>query len=121
MKELFRRADVAGSGHRLRATFAEDIVRDLYLRDRARHGQHYNVDAILMLAAEYLGHSDPESLRHYINNILKQERALEGEPVVFPEQDAPIMRVIAQALAEDGADVLRTLLNRIAAGLKATS
>ncbi len=120
MKELFRRAGVPGSGHRLRATFAEDIVRDLYLRDRARHGQNYNVDAILMLAAEYMGHKDPQSLRPYINNILKQERAFEGEPVMFPEKDAPTMRIIAQALHEDGAEELRTLLNRIAKRIEET-
>lgn len=121
MKQLFRRAGVPGSGHRLRATFAEDIVRDLYLRDRAIHGQNYNIDAILMLAAEYMGHKDPQSLRPYINNILKQERALEGEPVMFPEEDAPTMRIIAQALHEDGGDELRTLLNRIAKRLTETA
>lgn len=121
MKELLRKAGVPGSGHRLRATFAEDIVRDLYLRDRAQNGGHYNVDAILMLAAEYMGHDDPESLRPYINNILKQERALEGEPVMFEEADAPTMRIISQALSEPGADELRALLQRIASGLQATA
>lgn len=121
VKVLFRQAGVNGSGHRLRATFGEDIVRDLYLRDRAAHGAHYNVDAILMLAAEYMGHSDPESLRPYINNILKQERALEGEPVVFPEEDAATMRIIAEALHNDGAVELRAVLNRIAQGIRATS
>lgn len=121
MKELFRRAGVPGSGHRLRATFAEDIVRDLYLRDRAIHGQNYNIDAILMLAAEYMGHKDPQSLRPYINNILKQERALEGEPVMFPEEDAPTAKIIAQALLEDGADELRILLKRIARRLTETA
>ncbi|MBY3367259.1 phage integrase family protein [Rhizobium laguerreae] len=112
LKSLFDATGVRGSGHRLRATFCEEVVRDLYLREKAKNGSHYDVDTILLLAAEYLGHRDPRTLRPYLNNILKQDAALEGQPVMFSDEDAPKFAVIAQALSEPGpaADKLRTLV-----------
>lgn len=123
LKKLFNAAGVLGSGHRLRATFCEEVVRDLYLREKSKNGSHYDVDTILLLAAEFLGHRDPWTLRPYLNNILKQEAALEGQPVVFSDEDAPKLAVIAHALSEPGpaAEKLRTLIWKIADGLEATA
>ncbi|WP_290561923.1 hypothetical protein [Agrobacterium sp.] len=123
LKELFDATGVRGSGHRLRAAFCEDIVRELYLREKAKNGSHYDADTILLLAAEYLGHRDPSTLRPYLNNVLKQETSLEGQPVIFSDDDAPKMEMIARALAEPGlaADKLRQILWKVAAGLSATS
>lgn len=78
----FKKLDIPGSAHRLRAAFAESVVRDCYLRARAAHGAAWDRNAVLLEVAEALGHKSTRSLDHYLNRIMRELELVEGEPVL---------------------------------------
>lgn len=78
----FKKLDIPGSAHRLRAAFAENVVRNCYLRARATHGSAWDRNAVLLEAAEALGHKSTRSLGHYLNRIMRELELVEGEPVL---------------------------------------
>lgn len=71
IKGGFRTASVKGSGHRLRACFAEEVVFRLY--DQAKSNQNilFDENQILIDAAEEMGHSSWKSLRSYLNRAAR--------------------------------------------------
>ena len=82
LKRAFNEGHVRGSGHRLRAHYAEQVVFDAYMRAKGKHGRAFDVATILTVAAELLGHSDTKTLRRYLNRILRREMLAEGFPIV---------------------------------------
>jgi site-specific recombinase XerD len=61
---LMKKAGVAGTGHRVRAKGLTDIVTAFDGFDD--RGQPKSAQDVLIRAAEKAGHSNPESLRHYL-------------------------------------------------------
>jgi hypothetical protein len=55
VKQAFNDAEVEGSGHRLRAIFAEDVGRNAYLKEFAPKGLAWGMDVVLLMAASALG------------------------------------------------------------------
>ncbi|MBY5505339.1 site-specific integrase [Rhizobium leguminosarum] len=108
---IFRDCKIAGSGHRLRATFCESVVRDLYLRDRGANGRAWQPNVIIAIARKYLGHMSDEAINSYLNNIASNEYAWAGEPVLVRDSDdAAVIRGLSDALeGTDGRDVAREL------------
>jgi hypothetical protein len=84
--EAFDKADVEGSGHRLRAAYAYEVMKDAYLRARAAHGRNWDPQTVLHLVAEALGHKNLESLRSYLNDIMREDQLVEGHPVVVEDR-----------------------------------
>ena len=80
LKHAFNRAGVAGSGHRLRAYFACSLVWRLYRRAKSRSGAAWEANMVLLQAAEILGHNNIETLRPYLNRVLREDM-FEGLPV----------------------------------------
>lgn len=112
--KIFDDLEIDGSLHRFRATFCQEVVREIYLRERAVHGRAWQVNNVLEFARKLLGHKNPHSLEHYLNNVLAQE-ILFGEPVMVTElSDVPLIRGICAALERTNADAIRTDLQAIA-------
>ncbi|MBY3201769.1 hypothetical protein [Rhizobium laguerreae] len=111
MALIFRECGIAGSGHRLRATFCESVVRELYLRDRGANGRAWQPDVIIAVARKLLGHMSADAISSYLNNIASNEHAWSGEPILVRDKgDAAIMRGLSDALeGNDGKDVGKEL------------
>lgn len=75
VKDAFVLAHVRGSGHRLRACFAEEIVFRLYTLAKENSDILFDDHQILIDAAEELGHSDWRSLRYYLNRAARNYAA----------------------------------------------
>jgi hypothetical protein len=104
----FRASKVPGSGHRLRAHFAEEVVRDAYLRARAAHGRAWDVKMVLFLAAEALGHKDPSTLWPYLHRMMREDQLIEGEPVlVLNTENVAHIRALVDAVNADNKDAIR--------------
>lgn len=105
VKLAFNRQDIDASGHRLRAFFITELVRDLYLAARAAHGRMFDARNILDQAAEIAGHENPSSLEPYLDRVMKEENVLPGEPVLVEDpDDAAVLRAMAEVLNRgDGA------------------
>ena len=73
VKRAFLAIGVKGSGHRLRAFYACQLVLRLYNEARSDHGAAWDASQVLLLEAEVLGHNRPETLRPYLNRVLRQE------------------------------------------------
>jgi hypothetical protein len=86
LKTAFNSSDIKGSGHRLRASFAEELMRDAYYRARAAHGRNWDPQTILFLVAEALGHRDLDSLTHYLNQVIREDQLVEGNPVFVADR-----------------------------------
>jgi len=86
MKATFKSADVRGSGHRLRASFAEELMRDAYYRARAAHGRNWDPQTVLFLVAEALGHRDLKSLTSYLNKVIREDQLVEGNAVFVEDR-----------------------------------
>lgn len=76
MKFAFVEAGVRGSGHRLRACFAEEVVFRLYSLAKDSGGVLFDENQVLIDTAEELGHSDWRSLRSYLNRAARNYTAL---------------------------------------------
>jgi len=95
---IFKRLEIDGTIHRLRATFAEEVVRDCYVRERAINGRAWKVKNVLQFASKLLGHESLEAINDYLNNIIAQE-LLAGHPVlVGSEENASFLRALAAKL-----------------------
>lgn len=98
----FKELGVAGSYHRLRATFAVEIVSDLYLRERALNGRAWQANNVLETARQLLNHKTTKTLDSYLSDIIAQELALLGEPIVVGDpKDAAQVRGLVDAIALD--------------------
>lgn len=73
LKEGFRRADVAGSGHRIRAASAVRQLREMVRSARANGAGRFDAELLLIRLAERMGHEDPETLRPYLNSVLLED------------------------------------------------
>jgi site-specific recombinase XerD len=114
MSSIFKRCMIPGSGHRLRATFCQEVVRDLYLRDRALNGRAWQPDVVLALARDMMGHLNVETLGSYLNDIVNQENAYNGEPVLVRDtEDAAVLRGLTDVYEGENAEWVRAELKRI--------
>lgn len=75
VKAGFRTASVEGSGHRLRACFAEDVVFRLYEEARVSRDVLFDENQVLLDAAEIMGHTSWKSLRSYLNRAARNYAA----------------------------------------------
>lgn len=106
----FKALDVPGSAHRLRAAFAENVVRDCYLRQRAVHGAGWDRDSVLLEAAEALGHSTTGSLTYYLNRILRELNVVDGEPIlVTAREEIPMLKSLIEAVNSGNQNVIDQL------------
>ena len=69
----FRDAKVDGSGHRLRATFAIRLLRELIADDSIANWNNLYADAILDRLAQRLGHNNPATLRPYLHAVVMEQ------------------------------------------------
>lgn len=108
IKSVFKRLSVPGSAHRLRAVFAQATVRAAYLKARAIHGRNVDKAAVLLDAAEKMGHEKPETLRPYLNRAIQEDNEAPGEPVlVSSSEDASMLRALADLMEEGDPRVAR--------------
>ena len=108
--KAFKALDVRGSPHRLRAAFAEKVVQECYLRARAQHGSGWDRDAVLLEAAEALGHASTRHLRHYLNRIIREENLIKGEPVmVTAPQEMGVLKRLVKAINDGDEGIARKL------------
>jgi hypothetical protein len=102
IKNTFNELEIAGSAHRLRAAFAISYVRKSYLRARAIHGRAYDRLSVLHELAEAMGHNFIETLGAYLSDVIKEENAVPGEPVLVTLlESAPLVRGLAERLEFD--------------------
>ncbi len=71
-RESFQKAEVRGSGHRMRARYLTNLVQHYYDEAFAKHGNSISFDIVLLKAAEAAGHLHPSSLRPYLNLVRKR-------------------------------------------------
>lgn len=110
VKAGFRKAGVLGSGHRLRARFAQDRVKHQYLLTRAHLGTVWKPEEVLLPVADELGHADLSSLRHYLNGVFREIGVTGGEPVlIHGKGNAEILRQLARRLEDGDLDLGRAL------------
>ncbi|MBB3562059.1 hypothetical protein FHX06_003390 [Rhizobium sp. BK512] len=108
--KLFRQLEIDGTFHRLRAAFCQEVVRDIYVRERAINGKAWRIENVLELARKLLGHKNPHSLEHYLNAVLAEE-ALFGDPImVETPEDTPYVRALAAKLCAPDNDNFREAL-----------
>jgi hypothetical protein len=117
----FKNLHIPGSAHRLRAAFAEDVVREAYLRARAANGDAWDRNAVLLEAAEALGHKNTKSLGHYLNRIIRELELIQGKIVVVTEpayyDDVQVMVDLLNA----GNDRIATEVRKLVAAYRETS
>jgi integrase len=108
--EIFRELEIDGTFHKLRAAFCQEVVRDIYIRERAINGRAWQVNNVLEFARKLLGHKNPQSLEHYLNEVMAEE-VLFGEPImVETTKDVPYVRAVAARLSEPLSDEFRKAL-----------
>lgn len=109
---ILKELEIDGTFHRLRAAFCQEVVRDIYIRERAINGRAWQVNNVLEFARKLLGHKNPHSLEHYLNEVLAEE-VLFGEPVMVDNpEDVSYVRAIAARLNDSASDVFRENLHR---------
>lgn len=109
-KRYFSKLGIPGSGHRLRARFAMAHLLKGYLKARAAHGRAYDVRSILHDTAEVMGHSHTNTLKPYLGDVIKEENALPGEPILVLSSDhAALLRGLSEALELTGAPLSAAL------------
>ncbi|MCO5081636.1 MAG: hypothetical protein M9955_08255 [Rhizobiaceae bacterium] len=111
-----REVGLSATAHRLRATFAEQIVYDLYHKDRAANGGRADFISIIELAREMLGHTSDKAIRKYLNNITKNDRLLRGHVVIVEDaSDFALLDEIAKRLDASKDETIRRALAEIIA------
>ena len=112
-KKKFNELEIDGSLQRLRATFAEEVVRDIYIRERALNGRAWQANNVIAFARKLLGHLSDQAIQAYLNNIEAME-LLVGEPVlVETPQDVPYVRALCMALAQPDSGEVREALHEL--------
>ena len=98
------------SGHRLRAYYLNGLVRSLYRKALALHGRMLSAEAILREAADIAGHSDPRSLKWYLDQQMAEGLALEGYAImVVDKHQAELLRGFAEALSDRAEGLFKSL------------
>lgn len=107
---IFKKLEADGTFHRLRAAFCQEVIRDIYVRERAVNGRAWLVDNVLEFARKLLGHKSVKSLRHYLDQI-QAEEVLFGHPIMVDSgNDANYVRAIALQLnSPDGEEFRKAL------------
>jgi site-specific recombinase XerD len=117
----FRRANISGSGHRMRARFLTNLVQFYYDEALAKHGRSVSLDIVLLKAAEAAGHANPESLRPYLNLVRKRHLTTKGrERLRYNEQRllSVSRRLESKSRQLETSDVLQELSQAIRSGRK---
>lgn len=110
-RRLFRKHKIDGSFHKFRAIFCQEVVRDVYIRERALHGKSWQAKNVIEFARQLLGHKNPKSIEHYLD-LAMTEDLFAGEPVIVASsEDAPFVRAICDALTKPDADSFRCSLH----------
>jgi len=110
VKAGFRRAGVSGSGHRLRARFAQNRVKQQYLLTRAQLGTIWQPEEVLLPVADELGHADLSSLRHYLNGMFREFGVNGGEPVlVHGKENVDLVKELVCHLEEGNPSLIALL------------
>jgi len=125
VKKAFAAVGINASGHRLRAHFLTELIRELHIRARAAHGRMFDPRTILDQAAEIAGHADPASLKPYLTRVMKEDVFRQGDAVpVENAEDTETVRALAELLnTGDGRvreplrKMLSMLLERFGCGL----
>lgn len=105
--QILKDLEISGTFHRVRATFIVEIVREIYLRERAINGRAWQAISVLNLARQLLGHKDIDSLRPYLQDVMV-EQMLHGDLVmVNSPNDAELIRGLSAALEGPDASFLR--------------
>lgn len=86
IKKAFNTMKVAGSGHRLRARFAQNEVAKSYIMMRARLGSAFTPEEVLLPVADALGHEDLSTLRSYLNGAVREEAIFHGDFVAVQDK-----------------------------------
>lgn len=63
-------------------------MRECYLRARGAHGVAGDRNAVLLEAAEALGHKSTRSLKSYLNRIMRELELIQGDPVLVTSPSA---------------------------------
>ncbi|WP_312946517.1 hypothetical protein [Agrobacterium sp.] len=110
---ILRELQIEGTFHRIRATFCEEIVREVYVRERALHGSAWQVVNVLEFARKLLGHRNTATLHRYLNNVMMQE-IINGDLVmVRAPEDASILRGLALSLEGPSGHSIRNDLRNV--------
>ncbi|MGO7847603.1 hypothetical protein ACC671_10995 [Rhizobium ruizarguesonis] len=114
--KILRELEIDATFHRFRAAFCQEVVRDIYIRERAINGSAWQVNNVLEFARKLLGHKNPHSLEHYLNEVLAEE-VLFGEPVmVNTAEDAPYVRAVVARLNEPNSEEFREAFHAFISG-----
>ncbi|PWK56693.1 site-specific integrase [Aminobacter sp. AP02] len=109
--KIFKELEINGTFHRFRAAFCQEVVRDIYMRERAINGSSWQSNNVLEFARKLLGHKNPKSLQHYLDHVQAQEVSV-GHPVmVTSSEDANYVRAVAAHLDAPDSDDFRTALH----------
>lgn len=110
----FKKLNIKGSPHRIRAAFGEMRTRETYYSARAEQGLGFEPIAVLLSVAEAMGHERLSSLWVYLHQIIKEGLFTLEHPICVRDKLlAKIVRAIALeinkgnlAIIEDVSDVL---------------
>lgn len=107
---VFHLAEMPGSGHRLRARYAIEQMREeirLQLRD---HGKVIDKHTILFIVAQRLGHANLQSLEYYLVDALHSLNAITDEVVHIEDTNvAARVRRLLDLIARKPGEVLDAL------------
>jgi hypothetical protein len=107
---VFHLAEMPGSGHRLRARYAIEQMREeirLQLRD---HGKVIDKHTILFIVAQRLGHANLQSLEYYLVDALHSLNAITDEIVHIEDTNvAARVRRLLDLIARKPGEVLDAL------------
>jgi site-specific recombinase XerD len=117
LRTLFRAADVAGHGHRIRATSLTNLFNAEYeAAVAARNSQPpelrmpIDFELILLRVAERAGHKEPETLRPYLNLLKKRyEREIGVDNAVNMELYVRSLKVEVAGLEARKATLLKDI------------
>lgn len=72
LSKAFRAAGVAGWPHRIRAAYLTFVTQKYFEVEYDRAGNEYSAEAILLRVAEIAGHEQLETLRFYLDLVVKR-------------------------------------------------
>jgi integrase len=74
----FALAGVDGSLHRLRAKFLMDLTEEYFRIEYERNGAFFSRETILLKVAEVAGHKRMDTLRHYLDLVVRRHYDTDG-------------------------------------------
>jgi hypothetical protein len=111
----FKKAGVPGSGHRLRAFFAENVLRAEWNRAKSKGIKSPDILTILFAVAERLGHRNIRTLRHYLNKLKRIDDGLDLVTDIDTHHEYTLRAALAEffpgneALSDRLVDLVREL------------